>query len=302
MGLTSLIAFFAVVSALSDWGSTDLQDAIRRALKDPRFNDTGLTVSSMLEWLRRILFGVVVLSIAGMVFAVFAARGHRPSRMYLTVMCGFACLAFLVTGGLFGLLPAAFAMICGFRLWTPESRAWFEVESGEVPVVAVVGASTTLAPESTLPSPASTTGPMARRPKPVLIAGIVTLCAASLIVMFCGYFMVVYLTARSSYIASLSDQPMKRMLASNDLEPAQVAHWLFVGCAVLGPIALLACAAAALLLLGSSYGRGATLALAWLTVPLSLVVFGVGLPWTIAAIVVIIQLRKPESRGWFAKT
>ncbi len=80
VGLTSLIVFGSVTSALSDWGSIELQDAVRDALDDPALEGIDLTVAEVVEWLRRAAYVVVVLSIAGVVFAVFTARGHRASR------------------------------------------------------------------------------------------------------------------------------------------------------------------------------------------------------------------------------
>ena len=311
VGLSSLILFGSVASALSNWGSIELQDAVRKALADPRLSGTGLTLAESLRWLRRILLGVVLLSIAGVVFAVFAARGHRPSRVYLTVMAGITCLIFVATGGLIGLLSAAFAIVCGLQLWSPASGAWFDAKNGITPAAAVIlppqgyvtAGATLVHPgdEPSLPATGETSvEPGARRPKPVLVAGLVTLVAAWLVATFCGYFMFVYFTARDSYIESLSTQPSKGWLESSNLAPEQVAHWAFIGCAVLGPIALFACAAASLMLAGKAYGRVLTLVLAVVTVPLSLLAVGVGIPWMAAAVAVIVLLRKPEARAWFA--
>ena len=75
IGLTSLIVFFSLTSALSSWGSIALQDAVRDVLKDPAFSSTSVTVAEVLRWLRWAAYGVVVVSIAGIVFAVFTARG-----------------------------------------------------------------------------------------------------------------------------------------------------------------------------------------------------------------------------------
>jgi len=129
VGVTSAILFASVMSALSNWGSVELQDAVRTAANEPRFKDLGLTAAELLTWTRRILDGLVLVSIAGVVFSVFAARGHRASRVYLTIMCAIACLMFVATGGWVGLLPSAFAVLSAVRLWSPESKAWFEAKN-----------------------------------------------------------------------------------------------------------------------------------------------------------------------------
>ena len=123
IGLTSLIVFFSLTSALSSWGSIALQDAVRDVLKDPAFSSTSVTVAEVLRWLRWAAYGVVVVSIAGIVFAVFTARGHRASRIWLTVMCGLSFVGFVAVGGLAGLLPAALSVVCATQLWSPDSRA-----------------------------------------------------------------------------------------------------------------------------------------------------------------------------------
>ncbi len=133
VGLTSVIVFGSLTSALSNWGSIELQDAVRDALRDPALDGVNLSVAEVVEWLRRAAYVVVFLSIAGVVFAVFAARGHRGSRIYLTVMCGLAFVGFVVVGGLAGLLPAALAVVCATQLWSADSRAWFDAKNGVNP-------------------------------------------------------------------------------------------------------------------------------------------------------------------------
>ncbi len=299
IGLTSLIVFGSVTSALTDWGSIELQDAVRDALDDPALRGMGLTVAEVLVWLRRAAYVVVALSIAGTVFAVFAALGHRPSRIYLTIMCALAFLGFVAVGGLAGLFPAALAVVCAVQLWSSDSRAWFDAKNGVTapaspaspagPAEAPVGAPAEI---SSAPVAVTTT----QLPKPVRVAGLVTLISSWLVVMFSGYFALVYATARDSYVESLSKEPTKSMLADYDLAAADVARWMFIGLSVLGVIALIACATAVLMLTGKPYARVATIVLAIVTVPLSFVVVGVGWPWTVAAVFVLIQLRRPAAR------
>ncbi len=295
IGLTSLIVFFSLTSALSSWGSIALQDAVRDVLKDPAFSSTSVTVAEVLRWLRWAAYGVVVVSIAGIVFAVFTARGHRASRIWLTVMCGLSFVGFVAVGGLAGLLPAALSVVCATQLWSPDSRAWFDTKNG------ITRAEPT--PDPDAPKSAASAAPVGtavmtqtEQPKPVRVAGLVTLVASWLVVMFSAYYALIYTTSRQSYIESLSKEPTKSMLADYDLAAADVARWMFIGLSILGILAIAACVAAALMLIGKPHARIATIVLAAVTVPISFVVVGVGWPWTAAAIFVLVQLRRPAAR------
>lgn len=297
VGLTSLIVFGSVTSALSNWGSIELQEAVGDALKDSRLSSAGLSVTEVIVWLRWVLYGVLFLSIAGLVFAVFVARGHRASRIYLTIMCGLTFIGFVVAGGLLGLFPAALAVVCAFQLWSQDSRAWFDAKNGGTArsQTAVVAP-----PDPVPPSAAPVAGPIPvpaqqTLPKPVRIAGLVTLIASLLVAVFSAYYAFVYFVARDSYVESLSEDPMKGMLADYNLEPAETARLMFFVFAALGVFALLACISAGLMLVGKTYARIVTVVLAVVTVPVSFIVVGLGWPWTIAAIYVLILLRKPES-------
>lgn len=299
VGLTSVIVFGTVTSALTDWGSIELQDSVREALDDPALRGMDLSVTEVLVWLRRAAYVVVALSIAGAVFAVYAALGHRPSRIYLTIMCGLAFVGFVAVGGLAGLLPASLALLCAVQLWSADSRAWFNAKNGvAAPATPPVPAAPTDALASGYAEAPSTPGVVAKtqQPKPIRVAGLVTLVSSWLVVMFSGYFALVYATARESYVESLSREPTKTMLADYDLVAADVARWTFIGFSVLGVLALIACVAAVLMLVGMPQARFALMVLTIVTVPVSFLVVGIGWPWTIAAVVVLIQLRRPEAR------
>jgi hypothetical protein len=289
-----LIVFFSITSALTDWGSIELQNAVRDALKDPALESTDLTVAEVIEWLRRAAYAVVFLSIAGVVFAVFTARGHRGSRIGLTVICGLAFIGFVAAGGFAGLLPAALAIICAMQLWSPDSRAWFDIKNG---VTAPPAAADPFAAAQTpVAAPAIAAPPAASLPKPVRIAGLVTLIASWLVVMFSAYFALIYTTARESYVDSISNGSTERMLDDLGVEASDFVTWMFIFFVVSGTLAVMACVSAALMLRGVRRARVVTLVLAAISVPVSFVFVGVGWPWTAAAVVVIVQLSQREAR------
>jgi hypothetical protein len=290
VGLTSLIVFGNVASALTNWGSIELQDAVRDALDDPGLDGVDLTVPQVVEWLRRAAYAVVALSIAGVVFAVFAARGHRSSRVSLTVMCGIAFVGFIGLGGLAGMLPAVLAVVCAMQLWSPESRAWFDAKNGVarrvvplVPDAPVAGPGTALAATP--------------QPKSVRVAGLVALIASWLVLMFSAYYALIYVTARSSYVDSLSKGSTKKMLDEYGIAPEDFVTWMFIFFVVCGVLAVLACTASALMLRGVPRARTATMVLAAVSVPVSFMFVGVGWPWTAAAVFVLVQLRRKQPEG-----
>lgn len=290
VGLTSLIVFASLTSALSSWGSIELQDSVREALADPALDGVNLSVAEVIEWLRRAAYVVVFLSIAGVVFAVFAARGHRGSRIYLTVMCVVAFVGFVAVGGLAGLLPAALAVVCATQLWSRESRAWFDAKNGVTPAQPT---DPLLVADTTGGVPAA----RARQPKPVRVAGLVTMIGSWLVVMFSAYFTLVYATARESYVESISTGSTQRAFDDLGVQPADFVDWMFIYFIICGVLALMACASSAMLLRGIPHGRVATLTLAVASLPLSAALVGVGWPWTAAAIVVIVMLNRREARG-----
>ncbi len=299
IGLTSLIVFGSLTSALSDWGSIELQSAVREALDDPAFNDLGLTVAEVLDWLRWAAYVAVLLSIAGVVFAVFTVRGHRASRVSLTVMCGLAFFGFVLVGGIAGLLPAALAVVCAAQLWSAQSRAWFDAKNGVVSTPAPAVPAPPVAAEPVgypVPVQPVAAPPAVGRPRSVRIAGLVTLIASWLVLMFSAYFTVVYTTARETYVESISKGSTKEMLDEYGIVPGDFVDWMFIFFAVCGVLALLACAAGALLLKGTPHARIATMVLAGVAAPLSFLFVGVGWPWTAAAVFVLVKLSSRDAR------
>ncbi|MDR7085164.1 hypothetical protein J2X11_000003 [Aeromicrobium panaciterrae] len=291
IGLTSLIVFGSVTSALSNWGSIELQDGVRDVLDDPAFDGVDLTVSQAIEWLRRAAYAVVVLTIAGVVFAVFTTRGDRISRVSLTVMCGLAFVGFIGIGGLAGMLPAVLAVVCATQLWSPDSRAWFDAKNGVVrPAVPPV-------PGSPIAGPVAAPAVPLEQPKSVRIAGLVALIASWLVLMFSVYYALIYVTARDSYVDSLSKGSTKKMLDEYGIAPSDFVTWMFIFFVVCGVLAVLACTAAALMLRGVPRARTATIVLAAVSVPVSFVFVGVGWPWTAAAVFVLVQLRRRQPQG-----
>jgi len=314
VGLSCAMLLFYVSSTLSDWGSIRVQDQISEALADDRLNPTGLTVTDVMGWLRWALMGAAAVFVAGIVFAIYTARGHQASRVILTILCGLGSLVFLA-GGLFGIIPAAFSIGCGIYLWTPDSRLWFDVKNGKVeaPEAAEKPRVDPFATPVTPPvaeTPVETTGPVAPVvagrapiPKPVLGAALIVLIMSSMVAMVCGINALAYLAARGEYVRLLSENPlMQDAVRQLGMSPVDLARALFIGCATATAVALTAVAAAGATLAGKRTGRALLVMLTILTLPISIVAFPLGLMWTAGAIVTLVLLKRPESLAWFAKS
>lgn len=307
MGLTCAILLFMIGSMLSNWGSIEVQDQVRKALADEPLKGSGLSVAEVMGWLRWALMGAAAVISTGIVFAVYTARGHQASRIILTVMCGLSALVFLA-GGLFGVLPGAFSIGCGIYLWTADSRRWFAIKNGKAVAPVVAPAPVADLPSSVAPVVASQApaddAPAHRLPRPgsILGAGLTALIMSALVAFVCGVNALGYVLAKDEYVRVITEHAMmKDVVRQAGMTPAAFAHVVFVGCLIAAVVALLAVAAAGATLAGNRAGHIALLGLTILTLPVSVAVFPVGLVWTAAAVAVLVLLRRPESREWLGR-
>lgn len=326
VGVSSLIMLFSIGSTLSNWGSIELREQIASLLADDPFRGAGLETGEVLGWLRWVLMAGAAVAVTGIILAIWTAKGHQPSRIILTFMCGLASLLFLA-GGIWGILPAAFAIGCGFYLWSSEARVWFAVKNGKaspsasnpppganafatpaIPTGFETQTASTPAPTESLAYPAEAGAPpliaaQVGRPKSALVAALVAICASGLVTFVCGVNAIAYLAAPDAYVTLLEDQPVlleSGVLAELGMSTATFAKAIFVVSAAIAILAIAAIAAAILVIRGSKAGRVALLVLSAITVPLSILMFPVGLPWTAAAVTVIVCLLKADAKAWFA--
>jgi hypothetical protein len=316
VGLSCVLLLTNVLSLLGSWNSLEVQEALGDALDDPRIADAGLSQAQASEWLRRGLLAVVVVLIAGVVFAVFASRGHAPSRIYLSVLSVVAAVAFVAFGGLLGLLPATLAMMCAVQLWSHESRTWFAVKNGRTPppartpapapvMAAPGGGAGAWSPDPAAPvvgpSAGSPAAPPAGRPAAVMTAGLITVGAAGIVAFMSAMILAVYAFAREEFMQAQAESPARDMFGLTQAELEQSLDSSVAMFSVFLPLSVLALVAGTALLMNRGWGRWLTLALAYVTVPLGILTL-VGIPWTAAAIVVIVLLRRPDVREWFVRT
>jgi hypothetical protein len=241
-----------LVSALSSWGSIELQDAVRDALAQEPVKELGLSMDQALDYLRYAVYVGIVLTASGAVFAVYAARGHRTSRVMLTILCGIAFVV-LATLGLPGLLPSA------------------------------------------QPAPV---GPVAR-PRSVTVAVVTTFVASGVVALLGLLLLLVTTVGADAYRTALTEPGLARdLVRSSGVSADEMIELLRVS-AIVWLVACVAGVVAALAVVRRVPSGGTALVVvAAVTIGLSVFFLPLGVVTGAAAIVVIVQLRRPESRAW----
>ncbi|RLV54935.1 hypothetical protein D9V41_14045 [Aeromicrobium phragmitis] len=316
-GLGAAFLFTSLLSALWDWGSIALQDQIAAVIEEPPLAGFDLDVQTVLEGLRWVMLAGVVASIAGMVFAVFAFRGDRGSQIGLTVLCSIAALTFLGLG-LVGLLPAMVAVACIALLWNAEARRFFSgeeqpLELGAAPAVRQQPSR----PAQSTPPAAPTSGAPApqpprqlppylppRRPTSVTLSLVLTGIGAALVAGFGVLALLVVTLGRAEYERTLNEQGlMQDVLRSSGIsadDAIAIITWSAAAWVVLALVALAVTLWAATR--RSPAARKALFAMSVVTLVVSVLFFPLGLLWTAAAVVVLVQVSKPDAKAWFSSS
>lgn len=125
----AFLVLTSTIGLLADWGSLELQEVVTEVIDEAGLAGS-VTLDTALAWLQAWFYVVLVLAVAVLVLAVYTARGDRPSRVGLTVLCAFGGL----TGAMFGaILPGIVLIAATFMLWWPETRVWFDLKNGRTP-------------------------------------------------------------------------------------------------------------------------------------------------------------------------
>src|SRR5689334_22079623 len=105
VAITAFLSLTELITALMDWGTVTMQTGLRSILRQMATAGLELSMPEALRLLRLAALALVPLSVAAMVFAVYALRGDRPSRVMTTVLAAVAAILSL-PAGLFGILQA----------------------------------------------------------------------------------------------------------------------------------------------------------------------------------------------------
>lgn len=324
VGVGSGLLLVELVSLLSEWGSIALQDAVRDALRQEPARELGISVDQALVGLRYAAYAGVALAASGLVFAIYTARGHRSSRVLLTVLLGLAFLVF-ASLGLAGLLPAVFAGVSAWSLWTPEVRRWFDQVDGRTSAPALAGAaagrSDPFASRTPTPvdadAPAGVDAPAAQSsadpaapapvgstqaPRSVRTALLTTIIACSVVGLFGLVTLLVSTLGADAYRSALTQPGLAQdMLRSSGIDADQVVSLLRVSSVVWLAASAAGLASALVAARRVAAGVVALQVVSAATLVISLFYLPLGIVTIVAAVVVLVQLRRPESRAWFSR-
>ena len=311
VGISSLLLLLELVQALTTWGTIEMQKGLEPTLTALRDNGFDLTMVELLRILRWVGLTSVLLAVAGVVFAAYAVRGDRVSRVGTTAVAVILGVLVLSLGWL-GVLQTVLLLAAAVALWSRDARAWYDAknrpEDEHAPIDVFAGAAASSSTASSLPEASTGEAPAppaqvepprpTHRPKAVLAAGLVTVFGSALTGGVAALFLAVYGFARAEYVQMVQDGPFAGWFEPGEIDAAlQTAFW---ACVVMLPLAVTGLAAGLSLLARLPVGRVATLVLAWITAAAGVVLVPFGLLGTGAAIAVIVLLNRAESRAWTA--
>ncbi|MFL6090688.1 MAG: hypothetical protein ACJ71Z_11160 [Aeromicrobium sp.] len=292
VAVTAFLTLTEVISALMDWGTVDMQAALRPALRQLGIAGLHLSMTETLRLLRWFTLAMVPFAVSAMVFAVYALRGDRTGRIMTSVLAVAAGILSLPIG-VFGILQASMLFLSAGGLWTSDAGRWYR---GEPPPLAPMPAAEPVheaaAPE--LEAPAPVRPPV--RPTSVVTAALLTILGSTAAAAFAGLYLVVYLFARDAYIEAVQTGPFKDLVSASEIG-VMMRVTLWVSIAIV-PLALAGLLGGAGLLARRPIGRHATLAWAWCTAALGVVMFPLGIVALAAAGAVIVLLRRDDARAW----
>ena len=305
VGFSAFVLLLELVQALSEWGTIEMQNGLEPTLTTLREQGVDLSMGELLGTLRWVGLVCVLVLVAAVVFAVYAARGDQVSRIGVTALAAVTGLL-LVPFGWLGLLQAVFLLAAAFILWSSDARQWYAAQHAaagtDTPDVDPdAAANPWAAPVQSEPTAETPVAPVrtTHRPRAVLAAGLVTVIGSALVGGLSGLYLVIYGFAREEYVTLVEDGPFADLYSAGELDDAlRAAFW---ACLVMLPLAAAGLAAGLSLLARLPVGRAATLALAWITAAAGVVLVPFGLLGTGAAVAVIVLLNRDEARAWTAR-
>lgn len=307
VGFSSLLVIVNLMAALSDWGSLAMQDGLEEVLTTEPVASLDLTMDQLLGYLRIAAQVVIVLAVATGVLAIYAARGHEPSRWVLSGLLVLTSLTFVATG-VAGLLPALLAAVCVSALWSRDARRWFAEKNGRpvperTPTRAASPPATDPFAEAPVPTPAAPAdvpppGPH-QRPRSLELAVWLTV-AFSAMTLVAGVLggIGVFLGA-DAYRQALEQPGLAQDLVRGSgwttdaiITTMRVATLSWIGLSLLGLLAALWART------GRRAGVLSLFAMCIVTLVATVVFLPLSLFSAIAAVVAMVQLNKPETRAW----
>jgi hypothetical protein len=303
LGLLSAVMSVRAITLVSSWNSENRAADVAIVLRALR--DAGLSADGAETFYRTFLTVLAVLAAAGVVFAVFTAQGDRASRVGITVAIGVVGLATFAGAlgatffmAMLGLVAVAFTI----RLWTGEVGAYFRTLAGHpAPSPEASQPSTPVAVQTQLPPDHRPFVP--RRdamPRSVSIVVWTTLAGSALVALGAALGLLVLGIVGDDYEQILRDSPLSQsMLDGSSVDYDQMYRASLAVFGVCLALSLGGLTASVIALVKRRRGGVFLFVMAVVTVITSMLMFPFGIPWTAAAVVAIVQLRKPDARAWF---
>jgi len=303
VGFSSALLLIYVIGWLTSWDSLELQDAHRKIADAIGTSD----VAGVSDALRYALYVLVVVLVAGVVGALYAARGDLASRILITGVAAVTALLFVTSGGLLGLVPGVFAVAAIVQLWGRDSRRWFAVVNGRQ-----VQDPAPIAPRAPVPPPPASGPPLPGRPAPVWqppaapnrrpssvgTTALVTLIASGTALGGSLLYLLVYtVMPHDDLIEMQLDSPFMNMVDVTEADLRSALTTSAVFCSITAVLAVAAMLAVWSLMRRSTVGHTALFVCAVVTIIVGVISI-VGIPWAAAAVWVVVLLRRRETLQW----
>lgn len=332
LGMLAAIMAVRAVTVVSSWNGDNRASEFTGTLDALR--DAGLGAAGAETAYKSFLTVIAVLAASGAVFAVYTARGDRASRVGMTVVIGISgvmSFAGLLGGTFFFAMVGALAVVFLARLWTGEIRTYFRTLAGQAPAVApptsapvdpfadplrhpaasVAGSQTavqepaTQAPPVQVP-PVPTYGPPpGREPLPTSVSiAVWTTFIGSITAAGISAMMLIAIVGLGVDYDTVVAQggPGVDMIRNSESDFDDALRYIVVISSIAVVLGVGGLLAAIRVLVTRRSGDVLLFVMTVVTIIVSVIAFPLGIPWTVAAIVALVQLRRPEAKRWFVKT
>lgn len=309
LGALAAIMSIRAVTLVSSWNSENRARDFAGPLEALR--DAGLSVSGAETFYKTLITVVAVFAACAAVFAIYTSRGERASRVGLTVTIGAAgVLTFIGTLGatLVFAMVGALTVVFTIRLWTGEIRTYFRTLAGheppppkapQVPKTPEVAGYAPPPPGYHQQSVRPGREPL---PRSVSIAVWSTFIGSIVAVGLSALMLLAILVAGFDYDAAVEQGGIGADMIGSEDDFDLALRFI----TALSSIAIVLGAAGLIVsirvLVTRRAGYTSLFVVTVVTIVVSALGIPLGLPWTAAAIVAWVQLRKPEARAWFSKT
>lgn len=316
LGALAAIIAIRAITLVSTWNADRRADEFDRVL-DVVVRDLGATRAGAEDGYKVFLTVVAVLAACAVVFAIFTARGDRGSRLGLAITIGVVGLVSflgLLGGGIFFAMVGALAVVFSSRLWTGEIRTYFRTLAGHAPPPPKVEEAAVPAPQPVFEEQSAPVQPAAphqhpgfpphareRMPKPVSIAAWTAFISSVVVASVSALGLLSLGIVGNDYEQMMRESPLSDdFITSSGMTYDELYRSSITILGICLALSVGGLLASTLVLVKKHSGDVFLFVMAVVTIIASIPFTIFGVPWAAAAIVCLVQLRKPEARAWFA--